>query len=418
MIGLLVFFALAVPIAIHIISRSQGKVVPFPFLALLPTQAASTELRIVLRQKWLLFVRLLLVLCACLLVSLSLLNDWWLASEWRELFVSEPASPTVVVTQDWWISSSEPSKKALKAQLNSDEFARVDDIILVTHNGGATLHYVAKNSLFNATSSTAIFLRLPQASISGGSQTIANTPNPPLTNQWAMAQAIAQSIPADSALHIYTSNRYSQFFGDATYVRQPVTWHISDIADNAKNTAIPTITLALIGVDAANTNLEQIQRMANTEMALVSLKSSYSTIESSYIKNEDADSLALLADKYDVLLIDLLENSEGIKRDNIVNLAKLPTSSQADFIIALGEETFRNTQQEYLFSKTGLTPQQIKNDGKGVSRPPVSAIPPGQTHHWQKYLAILLVILFVLERIMSEQRAIMLRDSSIDKQEQ
>lgn len=392
MIGLLVFFALVIPIAIHVISRSQGQIVPFPFLDLLPKQTASTELHLTLQEKRLLLVRLLLTLCACALVSLALLNDWWSQSAISEKFASTPSSPTIIVTQDWWVTSSEDDRVALKQQLDSEDFESVDELVFVPANDSGS------NRLISYSKRTA-FEEIDR-NVTGEGQNLSKKVS--FENVWSVAQVVAQTIPTDSPMHIYTSGRYSQFIGATTYVRQPITWHLSGALDNAQKAELPPLKIALINVNELNASEEQKIRMARAILAIQSLKKVYSNIELELVNKKNVHSLNLMPKPFDSLIVDSIDDIPNVSDGSIVQLSKVGSPTQRDFVYALGREIFKEKQQEYLFSNAKLTREQIANGAKIINTAAVSALPAKQDSRWKTVLVVLLVILFVIERLMSE----------------
>jgi hypothetical protein len=411
MIGFLVFLTLAVPVAIHLISRSQGKVLPFPFIGLLPQQVSATQLHIKLRQKRLLLVRLLLIFFACLLVTLSLLNDLWMKSEWRALLNSGIPAPTVIITQDWILTSSEEDKQALEDQLRSEEFEQVKKVLFVANNTGT-------QNIINVSAQQPIEKIL--SLINTGKSSTGNDNTTSITNVWSTVQAIATNISPNSSLHIYTSKRYAQFLGAPTHVRQPAVWRFSSSSNDNENLSQNLdkvgFRIALIGLDQASLSPDKIQRMAQTEIAIQSLRSAFPAIEVVKILNENVSSLNSLAKQYEVLLIDYNDKNEVIASNNLIQLRTLAYSSQTDFVFVLGKEIFRGKQQEYLFSKALLSPKQIE-DGANFTMPEtISSLPRKHKLPWESFLAILLLILFIIERFMSEQRDNAHANESLDKQ--
>jgi hypothetical protein len=411
MMGLLVFFALAIPVAIHLISRSQGKVLPFPFLGLLPQQVAATELHIKLRQKRLLVVRLLLIFFACLLVTLSLLNDWWMESEWRSLLNSGIPAPTVVITQDWLLTSNEEDKQALEEQLRSEEFEQVKKVLFVTNNTGT--------QRVNSVSTQQFIERIvsfttADMSLSGNDTTTS------ISNVWSTAQAIATNIAPNSVLHIYTSKRYAQFWGAPTHVRQPAIWHVStgtkDSEDLSQNLDKESFRIAVIGLEQTSLSPAQIQRMANTEIAIQSLTRAFPAIETVKMLNKNVGSLDSLAMEYDALIIDSIGEKETIASDNLIQLSTLPNSSQPDFVFALGKEIFRRKQQEYIFLNALLSPEQIEDGAKLQMPQTISSLAKKHKLPWESFIAIVLLLLFLIERFMSEQQDNARVNESLDKQ--
>jgi len=403
MIALLVFLALVIPIGIHLISRSEGKVVLFPFLALLPAQSAASELHIKLRQRWLLLVRLLLLLCAGALVTISLISDWFVELGLNEVVNAQPPAPTVIVTQDWWNTSNEQEKNALKAQLNSDDFEEVESIVFVANNNK---NNKGENKRLVRVSSRNFEETFKDESSSDDAidDTNNSARSTELSNIWSTAQVVAQSIPVDSPLHIYTSNRYSQFVGGASYVRERVVWHISSIDEASQDSNKPTFQLALIGLDLTKASEEQIQRMAQTEIAIRALQNVYPSIVVNKLRSESVSSLTSLSQQYDAIVVDAIDDSEMETVVKVVQVSKLSSSQKAGFVLNLGAAIFKDKQQEYLFFNTWLSAQQIQNSASSAEHLAVSALPESTDSQLKTYLAILLVILFLVERLMSEMR--------------
>lgn len=432
MIGLWVFLALAIPIAVHIFSRSEGKVVPFPFLALLPKQAAPNELQIQLRQKWLLLVRLLLVASACALLTAALLSDWW-SESWLKQSLSLPSSPpTLIITQDWWELSSPESQQVLLTALTSEQrIAQTEEVILIRYTNA-----LEKISRLDKSD----FMSLAQQNKVFAAANIGEAPSDTsesmmqlrlIDNIWSVVQGISTSLPEDSLIHVYTSNRQSQFTGSRPHINHTLQWHINNIPDNT-NTEKEAIQLAIIGTkslsDSSPTSflLEQalgaLTLIHPIDIDIIEADFASNTLGQAPTEKASASSALLEQDpaqnekheainakrfsytNYDALIVDFPLSDIAIDYPNVVFLSSLPPPSEIEFIAALGQAVFAKKQHEQALFSAAISDQHIENNkSSGINNAAViSTLPNANQPPWQQVLTFVLLVLFILERLMSE----------------
>ncbi len=449
MIGLWVFLALAIPVAVHIFSRSEGKVVPFPFLGLLPKQAAPNEFQIQLRQKWLLLVRLLLVASACAFLTLALLSDWW-SESWLKQSLAQVSSlpsspPTLIITQDWWTLSSPESQQALLTALTSEQsIAQTQEVILINYaTAQEKISRVDKSDFISLAKQNKLFTPTGNGiarndAVNNNSDVAGDARKSDMQarlidNVWSVVHAISTTMPIDSLIHVYTSNRQSQFVGVRPHIEHTLQWHIISLPDaDAIVTEKAPIQVAIIRADQLFNSsqtlflLEQalsalalmhpievdiivadaadyLLAQATTNKANASPPTSADTI-TQIEKRNAINTKQLIYVKYDALIVDYALSYPTSVHPNTVSLSSLPPPSELEFIAALGQVVFAKRQRELVLFSTSILNEQIElNDKSSASKAAVvSPLANTNEHPWQLIMTIALLILFVLERLMSE----------------
>lgn len=447
MIGLWVFLALAIPVAVHIFSRSEGKVVPFPSLKLLPKQTVPNELKIQLRQKLLLLVRLLLVACACVFLTLALLSEWWSESWLKEALAqafSLPSSPpTLIMTQDWWELSNPESQQNLIAALTGEQnIGQTEEVILIRYtNAQEKISRVDKADFISLAQQNKVFTQ--SGNDVARNDTVDNNSDVPssasksimqlklIDNIWSVVQAIATTLPPDSIIHVYTSNRQSQFIGARPHIEHALQWHVNSVPNNTV-TEKESIQVAII----RNKQLSDTSQMSFLlDQALDALGLIHpisidiiepdeldSTLVKAPMGNSGSDSASaddtitqnekrngtnakrLSYINYDALIVDFAASNTTIDYPNAVFLLSLPPPHEVDFIAALGQAVFSKRQREQALFSTSILNEQIEMNERSSAKDPaaVSTLPNTDQRPWQNMLTLLLLILFVLERLMSE----------------
>lgn len=449
MIGLWVFLALTIPVAVHIFSRSEGKVVPFPFLGLLPKQTAPSELQIQLRQKWLLLVRLLLVASACALLTLALLSDWWSESWLKQSLaqaLSLPSSPpTLLITQDWWTLSSPESRQTLLTALTSEQsIAQTQEVILIHYaNAKEKISRVDKSDFISLARQNKVFVQAGtdvarNDAVNNNSDAIGDARKSIvqlrlIDNIWSVVHAISTTVPIDSSIHVYTSNRHSQFIGVRPYIEHALQWHINSLPDtDATATEKAPIQVAIIRAEQLSNSSQTLFLLEQALSALALMhpieidiieadaadytlaqatpdkaNSSIPAADDLITQNEKRNATnakRLSYVKYDALIVDFALSHTTSVHPNAVSLSSLPPPSELEFIAALGQVIFAKRQQELALFSTSVLNEQIEmNDKPSASDAAVvSPIENANEHPWQHILMLVLLVLFVLERLMSE----------------
>ncbi len=449
MIGLWVFLALAIPVAVHIFSRSEGKVVPFPFLELLPKQATPNELQIQLRQKLLLLVRLLLVASACAFLTLGLLSDWW-SESWLKQSITQAlllpaAPPTLVITQDWWTLSSPASRQDLLTVLTSEQStAQTQEVILIHYanaqkkisrvNKGEFISLAQQNRVFNqAGNGVAQNNDVNNNSEAAGDARKSTVQLRLIDSIWSVVHAIATTVPIDSPIHVYTSNRHSQFTGVRPHIDHVLHWHIKSLSDVDVNATEKTpIRVAIIRADQLSNSsqtlflLEQalgalalvhpididiieadaadyMLAQATTDKANLNPPPADGTITQNEKRNAiNAKRLSYI--NYDALIVDFALSHTTSVHPNVVSLSSLPPPNEIEFVAALGQVVFSKRQREQALFSTSILNEEIemKDKSSASDAAVVSTLENTNEHPWQYILTLFLLILFVLERLMSE----------------
>jgi hypothetical protein len=185
--ALTTLLALLVPLIIHLLSKSRGRLVPFAHIALIKKIKQQPMRQIRMVQRLLLFLRMLMLLLAALLLA--------------HLFYLGPPEHNqrqVLLTPDWL------------AYASSDEKQQVAKTLPVA---GASLLTVPVQKLSPAQILT---WQAPAGDSDKGQ----------IDNVWAQASAQLSGIPTATEVDIYSTNRASQFTGEKVAIQHKVKWHI------------------------------------------------------------------------------------------------------------------------------------------------------------------------------------------------
>jgi hypothetical protein len=427
MMPLLLLLVLAIPVAIHIFNRSEGKVILFPSVALLPKQSTPTELQIKLYQKRLLLIRLLLFLLATLILISPLLADFLKQNDLVLSDSDKNPPPLIMVTQDWWAISNEQQKQSLFTDIKSDAaFADIQSVFLVSSEP------IDRIRLINVDDFISNGSRYPWFTISNGLQSDAITLKP--QNTWAIAQAIAADLSEKAAIHIYTSNRLSQFYGKAVSVgtaNQVVHWNIAELAnkvanfDSDKAEAEPIADGISVALLAQDTDVEAAS-LNNMIIAAIDALRLIAPIDLKIIEPNTYSPQAAASD-FDKVLLYPNDTAQTLTQvysslPNAVDLSGLPNPKELSFVMALGEALLQEQEVQKKLRNGTLSQGQIENrqtisytlpsyeqgieqatKSKHPARPnTLSLLPESKANNWFIWLISLAVLLFSIERIYSE----------------
>ena len=237
------FTALAVliPIIIHLLNRSRGKLVTFAHIALLRASAPKPSYELRLSQALLLLLRMLLLVLAALLLS----QPWWPSQGDKQ--------ESIFVSVDWLNSSNASDKQQLATRLGEQTAILLDGPALATKQ--QTLS--------------------PEAIINWSSGALKGT-----QNIWAKIHSHASSLDPQAPMVIYTTNRASQYKGNKVAIHQPLEWQIKKL----DNTALPAQALNILLVYQA----QRQQDVTAIRAALEALASqSLGTIEVNAVSQTD-----------------------------------------------------------------------------------------------------------------------------------
>ena len=196
--------AVIIPIVIHLLNRSRGKLVTFAHVALLrSTQAQpTTELR--LTQRLLLLLRILLLLTAAALLTAPL---------WQG---DESEQEIIMLSQDWLNSSTAAEKQQLASRLGTQQAILLDSP-------------AAPELKQNLTSDEILNWQEQTSSVS--------------INLWSKISSHAANVDALSPLMVYATNRASQYVGAKVTLSETIEWHIKTLSSDNN---MPTKPLSIM----------------------------------------------------------------------------------------------------------------------------------------------------------------------------
>jgi hypothetical protein len=366
MLGLL---SLLIPLGIHLLSKARPRVIAFAHIAFIQVKTSPVLRQLRLTQLILLGLRM----CMLLIATLILAQLYW---QHESNSAKQPSH--VLLTEDWLNHATEAEKQTLMDQAH--------DVNLVLLG--------IKNRNINTT-------ELAQWST--------NTQQTPTLNIWSKVANYITPLSTNEMVTVYTTNRLKQFIGAKTALPERVEWQIKTIpianvtqqySANIKVIYDATSEPLLVYIRAA---LEAINTHNN-----LNTKAIYT------IKNRtDEDSKHLL--KYDEI-IDLSQQNltqqhspfDQQWQPTYITQQALTNIKQTDFVLTLARLLYSSQSQVWWLENTRLTTEQI-NQSSLISNDLKTLTPDkgslGKTAHstWLHiWLALILVALFMLERLLSE----------------
>lgn len=193
---LIMLLVLLVPIAIHLLSRSKGRLVPFANIALIKAVKQKQNVQIQLVERILLALRLLLLLLATLLLA-----GFYISGQLT-------SQPSMILIGEDWLNFSNPDERQRLAQELGENTAIVLDVSQSRLTAKDVLAWKASH--------------------------VPTTPR----NLWAQIYAVSKVLSSQTELHVFSTNRMSQFSGNKVPIANELTWHIKDFSKNsvAENT--------------------------------------------------------------------------------------------------------------------------------------------------------------------------------------
>lgn len=182
--------AVMLPIIIHLLNRSRGKLVTFAHVALLRSTKPQPTAELRLTQRLLLVLRILLLLIAAALLAAPL---WPPTSSETEI---------IMLSQDWLNSSNQAEKQQVATRLGKQQA-----ILLDSPAAQEQSQTLVSEDIINW-----------QTQIS----------NKPI-NLWSKIQSHGANKNTKSPLLVYATNRASQFVGVKVPVAQPIEWQLTAI---------------------------------------------------------------------------------------------------------------------------------------------------------------------------------------------
>mgnify|MGYP000109035596 FL=1 len=182
---LLALFALAVPIIIHLLSKSKGKPIAVGTLKFFQQLKPVKMTQVKLVERLLLALRLLMLICAILLTA----QLWWLGDD------STKNEEFYLISSDWLNFSSSAEKRELAAKLNEDNA------------------YILESTL----------TPLSKAQILTWEKTDFSHRKP----LWSALTAAHYKLSKNAIFHVYTNMTAINFIGTPVNISQSIQWHVA-----------------------------------------------------------------------------------------------------------------------------------------------------------------------------------------------
>ncbi|MGS2719686.1 BatA domain-containing protein [Paraglaciecola aestuariivivens] len=348
--------ALLIPLAIHLLSKSRAKIVPFAHLALITVKASPRLRQLRLTQWLLLLLRSLLLLIATFVLA----QLYWQTGQTSN-------HPHILLTQDWLEHASDTERSQLLEQY-----------------------------------SVANFTLLDQANLALTSQQISQWPKPPSTaevsplNVWEKVEQYAAQLPKQTPVIVYSTNRLSQFLGNKLPSVSKLNWQIKSLPSNEREQRFQASVLVLFEEVSAPS-------MPYVKAAFDALNT-HQQIE---LAVQYSDLSKLNADiKTDVILnLSTAELAKDItsSQASLIGMNQLGALEQPDFPLVLFDLLFNQPLQNGYFQNARLSEQQIimSSPANTVQQNPIKS-PNPHTQALHLWLILLLVMIFAAERLLSE----------------
>jgi hypothetical protein len=366
MLGLL---SLLIPLGIHLLSKARPRVIAFAHIAFIQVKTSPVLRQLRLTQLILLGLRMCILLIATLILA---------QLYWQHESNSAKQQSHVLLTEDWLNHATDAEKQTLMDQ------AQDANLVLLG----------IKNRNINTT-------ELAQWST--------NTQQTPVLNIWSKVANYITLLSANEMISVYTTNRLKQFIGAKIALPERVKWYVK------------TIPVANV-TQQYSANIKVIYD-ASSEPLLVYIRAAFEAINTHEYLNIKAtytfkntipeDSKHLL--KYDKT-IDLSQRNLTPQHSHFdeqwqltyITQQALTNIKQADFVLTLARLLYSSQSQVWWLENTRLTTEQI-NQSSLMSNAPKTLTPDkellGKTTHTTLlhiWLVLILVALFILERLLSE----------------
>ena len=281
---LLALFSLLVPLIIHLLSKSKGKLVPFGNIKLiqLSKPVKMNEIRLV--ERLLLLCRLLMLFFSVLLLAQLYYDDKGNGDGAIE--------GNILVTNDWLNHATEAEIKALALKAKSvPTYLLLREVERLTDEKIATWQSVETNNVKGINKQ----------------------------NTWLLVNNYAKKLPNNVNISVYSTNRLSQFMGDKIYLPDNIVWEIKRLPEDKLTDLVDTLTNKMLSVIVISDD-------DNNEY-LPALKAALSIIQVSKLEKltftfQHSDQLK------DEQLQGVLPQGNNIEKyDSIIYLGSLPIST-------------------------------------------------------------------------------------------
>ena len=369
MLGLL---TLLIPLGIHLLSKARPRVVAFAHIAFIKVSTYPVLRQLRLTQLMLLGIRMLMLLVATLILA---------QLYWQN--VNLQVNSHILLTEDWLNHTTDTEKQTLIDQV------RGSNLVLLS----------TQNRDINKTEVT---------------QWSPDSWQTPALNIWNRVANYSTQLPADTLITVYTTNRLKQFIGSKTPIHKRVKWQVKAIPVESATQQF-SANIKVIYDDASEPLLVYLR----AAFEVINAYESFS-VKVNYVTNKKQKNNSKHLLTYDKI-INLSE--QGFSQQHLafdaqwqhihITQTELKNIKQADFILTLTRLLYSSQSQGWWLENarlsTGQIIQNLATDGNQLVPLPfeqqtIKESPSKNTHSSSLHiwLVLMLIAIFILERILSE----------------
>lgn len=369
MLGLL---TLLIPLGIHLLSKARPRVVAFAHIAFIKVSTYPVLRQLRLTQLMLLGIRMLMLLVATLILA---------QLYWQN--VNLQVNSHILLTEDWLNHTTDTEKQTLIDQVRGSNL-----VLLSTQNRDINKTEVAQWS--------------------------PDSWQTPALNIWNRVANYSTQLPADTLITVYTTNRLKQFIGSKTPIHKRVKWQIKAIPVESATQQF-SANIKVIYDDASEPLLVYLR----AAFEVINAYESFS-VKVNYVTNKKQKNNSKHLLTYDKI-INLSE--QGFSQQHLafdaqwqhihITQTELKNIKQADFILTLTRLLYSSQSQGWWLENarlsTGQIIQNLATDGNQLVPLPfeqqtIKESPSKNTHSSSLHiwLVLMLIAIFILERILSE----------------
>lgn len=222
---LFALLSLIVPLAIHLFSKSKGKLIPFGNIKLIQLSKPVRMNEVRLIEHLLLLCRLLVLLFSVLLLAQLYYDD-------RANNKTNDES-NILVTQDWLNNANESELSKLATH------TKVSAVYLLS----TPSEYLTSEAILNWQQNKKQSLMVQQQQ-----------------NTWLLVNNYAKTLPDNAKMTVYSTNRLSQFIGDKIPLSNNIAWQIkklpaSKITDSIKALRSKALSVLVLSDDDSKASI-------------------------------------------------------------------------------------------------------------------------------------------------------------------
>jgi hypothetical protein len=247
--ALLGLLALAIPLIIHLLSKSKAKLILFANIALITQTAPKRINELRLTDIILLLLRLLLIILSVIILAQISFTQ------------SKSSAPVVhVVTQDWL------EQQDVNSRLSFINTMQDQSIYLLT-NDNSQIQEITENEFSHWQQRSvlnSINDNIPVAANGADEASVRdeNTSTKKTVNIMLALARFSEKLADETLLHVYTTDRANQFDFVSRTLKNKVKWHISSLlSDNVPEKISSIVRVVVIFDDNRASDLAYLQRV-------------------------------------------------------------------------------------------------------------------------------------------------------------